>query len=158
MRKGWVNMDVKIMERGEITIGGMVTETSVETCSKDLNELWEKFEERKLAGVFRNAPGYQKGLYGVMWYTQNHRYCYLLGMETKVTETGPDGVSIKTIPPARYAVVSVPDNMTVLEAWRVFFEKDLPAAGLVPVLEHGLYFEFYPDEDSKTCELWTPVK
>jgi AraC family transcriptional regulator len=153
-----VDMDIRIIEHDEITIGGIVTETSVETCTKDLNELWKKFEEQKLAEVFRNAPGYKKGLYGLMWYTQNHRYCYLLGIEIKEAKTGLDEISIKTLPPARYAVVSVPDNMTVLEAWGVFFEKDLPAAGISPVLENGLYFEYYSDEDGKTCELWTPIK
>lgn len=151
-------MDIRIIDRGEITIGGIVTETSVETCTKDLNELWKTFKERNLSGLFRNVPGYKKGLYGLMWYTQAHRYCYLLGMETNKAEPGLDNVSIKTLPPARYAVVSVPDDMTVLEAWGEFFEKDLPVAGLLPVLENGLYFEFYPDEDGKTCELWTPIK
>jgi AraC family transcriptional regulator len=78
----------------------------VETCTKDLNELWKTFEARNLAGVFRNAPGYEKGLYGLMWYTKNHKYCYLLGMETKATTIQLDEVSIKTLPPARYARVS----------------------------------------------------
>jgi AraC family transcriptional regulator len=151
-------MDIQIIERSEITIGGIVTETSVETCSNDLKELWDHFEERKLPGILRNAPGYQKGRYGVMWYTENHRYCYLLGMETKATEKELNGATIKTIPPARYAMVSVPEGMTVFQAWGVFFEKDLPGAGLEPVLENGLYFEFYPDEDEKSCQLWTPIK
>jgi hypothetical protein len=46
-----------------------------------------------------------------------------------------------------------PDNMTVLDAWEILFEKDLPAAGISPVLENGLYFEYYPDEDGKACQL-----
>lgn len=151
-------MKIKMIERSALTICGYVVETSLETCEQDLRALWEDFRDGKRKGQLQSLAGSRGGIYGLMWYTQNHRYCYLLGMETEVKETGLNSVCIKRVPEARYAVVSVPSNMSVVEAWTLFFEKVLPEAGYMPDSDHGLYFEYYPDEDSETCELWTPVK
>lgn len=151
-------MDLKIVNRNEITLCGDVVETSLDTCKKDLGELWDNYREGKSSILFRNTIEYSKGLYGLMWYTQNHRYCYLLGKETNPDRTDIDSARLKKVPAARYAIVSVPENMSITEAWTVFFEKILPEAGYMPDSDHGLYFEYYEDESNKTCELWTPVK
>jgi len=144
-------MNIKIIERSELVITGYVVETSYENCGKDLSELWDNFKGRKIYDS-------KKDLYGLMWYTKSHNYCYLLGIEYDSKETGEETVFIKTIPPARYAVISISDKMSVVEAWTLFFEKVLPEAGYSPDSDHGLYFEYYPDKDSKYCELWTPIK
>lgn len=152
-------MDLRVIEREEFIICGYVVETSLETCCKDLGELWDRFKSQKQSEILKSSEGSRKGLYGVMWYTQNHQYCYLLGKKIKNKEAKIDSTCIKRIPGACYAVAIVPDNMTIVEAWTVLFERILPDAGYMPDLDHGLYFEYYPNEDNnEICELWTPIK
>ncbi|MDP4179573.1 MAG: effector binding domain-containing protein [Bacillota bacterium] len=151
-------MEMRLIERTEFAVCGDVVETSLETCESDLNKLWINFKKSRFYEEIQNTPNYNKGLFGLMWYTQDHRYCYLLGVEYNASSITQNSLCIKTIPAARFAVVSVPENMTIVEAWTSFFEKVLPDAGLVPDTEHGLYFEYYPNTESNSCELWTPVK
>ncbi|AET67851.1 hypothetical protein Desor_2249 [Desulfosporosinus orientis DSM 765] len=147
-------MEIKLVNRDEITIGGNVVETSLDTCEKDLNELWNNFRYKSFDTVNLES---NNGLYGLMWYTQDHRYCYLLGKEIRAKGENLDSLIIKKVPAARYAVVSVPKDMSIVQAWTLFFENVLPKNGYIPDSEHGLYFEYYDNEGYKTCELWTPV-
>jgi predicted transcriptional regulator YdeE len=151
-------MKLKLINRNGFTICGNTVETSFETCEKDVGELWSNFRKGKSNIVFKNSIEYNKGLYGLMWYTRNHRYCYLLGKEADTNIEHMDVAGVKRVPAARYAVVKVPENMSIMEAWTVFFEKILPEADYIPDSDHGLYFEYYENEDNGTCELWTPVK
>ena len=153
-----IKINIRIIERKEFTVCGYVVETSLETCGKDLSELWDRLRSQKLSDVFKSLGRCMGGLYGLMWYTENHRYCYLLGKESENKEVELDLVCVKKIPEACYAVMTMPDNMPIVEAWTVFFERILPEAGYMPDSDHGLYFEYYPNEDNEICELWTPIK
>ena len=62
-----------------------------------------------------------------------------------------------SIPPAEYAVVRFPAGSSLIEAWTVFFNTAIPAAGYSPDQEHGFFFEYYPEDVHGAFELWTPV-
>jgi predicted transcriptional regulator YdeE len=151
-------MQMRIVDRNAITLCGLTVETSLETCENDLGDLWSDFKERGLDNILNTVPECKNGIYGLMWYTEHHRYCYLLGVETEAEPTEPGSPTVKRIPPARYAVVGVPDGMSLIEAWTEFFEETLPKAGYAPDSEHGFYFEYYRSIDSSSCELWAPVR
>ena len=141
-------MDIRFVKRETFTVTGYAVETDLAASAKDIGSLWDKYEEKLLS-----FPTSGSCLYGVMWYTKNHRYYYLLGIHGENT-TMSKVVQAK-IPTACFAVASVPEGMPAIDAWTVFFEKELPTLGFVPDVEHGRYFEFY-DKDG-ACELWTPV-
>ena len=61
-----------------------------------------------------------------------------------------------TIPAANFSVATIPADMSTVEAWTQYFEKELSTLKYEPDAEHGKYFEFYNERGN--CELWTPVK
>ncbi|SET30516.1 AraC family transcriptional regulator [Natronincola peptidivorans] len=150
---------MEIINRDELMICGYVVETSVDNCSTELGRLWDDYRNNKSDELLEAKYRCKEGLYGLMWYTENHRYCYLLGREIKSTGVElPKSKAIKKIPPARYAVYTVPNNMSVFDAWTVFFEEEIPKEGYEPNAEIGLYFEYYTDKDSNSCQLWAPIR
>ncbi len=141
-------MDVRFESRDAFTVSGFATETSAATNDTDLGSLWGEYKD-KLASM----PEGRNGLYGVLWYTENHSFFYLLGIETG---GALEGASTRVaIPAARFAVAKVPVRKTAVEAWTEFFDKELPERGFAPDQEHGKYFEYYDEKGD--CELWTPV-
>ena len=150
---------MEITNRDELIICGYVVETSVDSCSTDLGRLWDNYRNNNSDELLEAAYKCKDGLYGLMWYTENHRYCYMLGREIITTYVElPESVVIKMIPYTTYAVYTVPDNMNIVDAWTVFFEEEIPNAGYKPNTEIGLYFEYYSDKNSKSCHLWAPIK
>ena len=142
-------MKIQFLTQADFFVHGYAVETVLSSCEKDVGQLWEKHKEDLLA-----IPAGKSCLYGVMWYTEDHKYYYLLGIKS---ETPPQSDMITVmIPAADFAVATVPSHMSSVEAWTQYFEKELPALLYVPDAEHGKYFELY-DED-ENCELWTPVR
>lgn len=148
-------MDLKFKSRDTFYICGYFAETSLDTCNKDLSELWHEFEAGKeeLYQVF----GHRNDFYGLMWYTENHRYCYLIGIKADNVNAAPAGVLCKRVPGTDYAIACVPPAMSAVDAWTEYFEKILPKAGYIPNAGHGLNFEYYPEGSGGAYELWTPV-
>ena len=142
-------MKIRFTEENDFSVHGYAIETILSSCEKDVGQLWEKHKEDLLA-----FPISKSCLYGVMWYTKNHKYFYLLGVKSEISPKS-DMMTV-TIPAANFAIASVPENMDTVEAWTQYFEKELPALMREPDAVHGKYFEFY-DEDGN-CELWTPIK
>jgi AraC family transcriptional regulator len=142
------DLDIRFAKRDAFTVTGYAIETDLAASAKDIGSLWDKNKDNLLS-----IPTSDSCLYGVMWYTKNHRYYYLLGIHGE-NITMNEAAQVK-IPAARFAVASVPGDMPAVEAWTIFFEKDLPALKTVPDAEHGRYFEFYGQDEA--CELWTPV-
>lgn len=149
-------MDIKLQKKDTFYICGYFVETSVETCGADVAQLWHDFERQK-EELF-SLLGHKNDFYGLMWYTENHRYCYLIGIETGVFENKPAGALCKCIPGTDYAIASVPPDTSAVDAWTAYFNEVLPSAGYVPDVAHGLYFEYYPDGNQGAYELWTPVR
>lgn len=148
-------MELIIEQREAFNIAGYVVETSLETCVADISRLWKQFQREKgrLFETVREGTGF----YGLMWYTTEHRYCYLLGVAASQPVPEVDELCCKAIPAARFARVEVPEEASVLEAWREFFDVTLPEHQLAPDYKHGMFFEYYPEEYSAACQLWSPI-
>lgn len=144
-------MDIRFEHRNKFIVYGYSVETELSSCDTDIGQLSEKYEDTLL-----NIPEGKSCLYGVMWYTEGHKYYYLMGIEGSDKTILDDGSTHIDIPSAYFAVATVPHNLTIIEAWTDYFEKELPALGYIPDAEHGIYFEFHNSDG--ICELWTPVK
>lgn len=145
-------MEVRFENRNSFNVVGYAVETNLDSAVEDIGLLWEKYEKSLLKLANKNP------LYGVMWYTENHNYFYLLGIEDKtslVEENNNDSISLK-VPSAKFSIATPPKNMDLIEAWTIYFESKLPNLGYVPNNDHGIYFESH--HDNGICELWTPVK
>lgn len=151
-------MIFKLINRSSFFICGYSMETSLETCGTDLQKLWKNYERgsQKLYDVF----GMKEDFYGLMWKTKTSKstYFYLIGIEASQTGKLPPKTVIKQIPPAEYAVASVPSSLSVIDAWTKFYYKVLPGAGYTSAIGHVFDFEYYPHGDGKDYELWTPVQ
>jgi len=148
-------MKLEFKVRETFNICGYCVETSLETCGEELSKLWCDFETRK-EELFRMF-GVRKDFYGLMWKTQNGRYCYLIGIEADSIGKLPDGVVCKQILPANYAVYDVAAGKSAFDAWTEYYEKTLPDAGYTPNAGHGFDFEYYPNGGGEAYQLWTPV-
>ena len=142
-------MKIRFENRNGFTVHGYAVETELSSCDKDVGQLWERHKENLLS-----IPESKSCLYGVMWYTENHRYYYHLGIQCD--KPPKSDMTAVMIPAACFAIADVPKNMDTIEAWTQYFEKELPLLGHTPDAEHGKYFEFY--NSNNKCELWTPVK
>lgn len=149
------SMELRVVSRDSLLLCGYYVDTCLEDCGKDIAALWDVFNAGK--DDLYNAFGHRSDLYGLMWYTQNHRYCYLIGMEANESVCSPAGASRKNVPPARYAVVRVPASASAVDAWTEFYKKTIPEAGFAPDAAHGFNFEYYPDGADRDYELWTPI-
>lgn len=146
---------MKLIEKESISVCGFFTETSLETCGKDIPPLWEMFQRRKRE-LF-DAFGFREDAYGLMWYTENHRYCYLMGILAEGNAKPPQGTCRRQVPEAAFAVAEVPPGMDAVTAWMEFFESAIPKSGHAPDTAHGMYFEYYPNGEGRKLELWAPV-
>jgi predicted transcriptional regulator YdeE len=148
-------MSIIISDRDAFAILGVMVETNLATAGQDITLLEKHYTElAPRIKAHRDAQGH----YGLMWYTQDHRYCYLLGVSVDQTVSESEPLLCRQIPAARYAVMNVSGDESVFAAWGEFFEKILPSEGWAPDYEHGQFFEYYPDDGSFYCQLWTPVK
>lgn len=143
-------MKIRFENRDKFKIYGYMAETNSDNNDHDLALLWTKYEMK-----LKQIPDSNSCLYGAMWYTdETHKqYCYLLGIETNKFQ---DDMLCLEIPTGYFAIATVPQEMTGVEAWTEFFAQELPAKRLVPDENHGIYFEFF---DKNGCyELWAPIK
>jgi len=141
-------MEIQIKQQNDFIVHGYAVETILSSCEKDVGQLWEKYKE-DLLSIHES----KSCLYGVMWYTENHKYFYLLGLKSE--KMPKSDMTAVVIPAADFAVATVPSDMDTVEAWTQYFEKELPVLGYEPDAGHGRYFEFY--DENGNCELWTPV-
>lgn len=145
-------MEVRFENRDSFNVVGFAVEANLDSAVEDIGLLCEKYEKSLLKLANKNP------LYGVMWYTKDHNYFYLIGIEdnTNLVEKNLDNPISLKIPSAKFAIATLPKNMDLIEAWTVYFESKLPNLGYVPDNNHGIYFEAH--NDNGTCELWTPIK
>jgi predicted transcriptional regulator YdeE len=89
--------------------------------------LWRDFDTKKeeLFNIF----GYRNDFYGLMWYTDNHRYYNLIGIEADNINKKPTGACGKCVPGTNHSVAHVPPIMSAVDAWTEYFEKTLPESG-----------------------------
>lgn len=141
-------MDIRVAHTDSFRVYGYAVETQLNTNSRDLGMLFEKYREALLS-----YPESRQTLYGVFEYTAGHRYSYLLGIKCDVPPK--EDMAFTDIPAARFAAAAVPDGMTEVEAWTQFFETGLKALSYAPDAKHGKYFEYYGADGKR--ELWTPI-
>lgn len=142
-------MDIRMEHKADFFVQGYAVETRLSACEDEVGGLWAKWEAALRAMAETSAP-----LYGVMWYTEDNQYVYLLGIQGEGQPQ--NGMTAVKISAAEFAVASVPENMTEIEAWTAFFEMELPLRGYLPDAEHEKYFELH--KAAGACELWTPIK
>lgn len=156
-------MKIHFEKRDSFRVVGFAVETNLDSCIEDVGSLWENYEKKLL-----NLANSESPLYGLMWYTEDHNYFYLLGIEDSdnsisdiITNTNSNDENSKDeifsvdIPSACFGVANIPKEMDTIKAWTKYFEVELPKLEYLPDDEHGKYFESYFDG---VCELWTPVK
>jgi predicted transcriptional regulator YdeE len=141
-------MDIRTTHADSFRVCGYAVETQLDANNKDLGMLFEKYRDILLA-----HPESRQTLYGVFEYTTGHRYSYLLGIKCNVPPK--EDMVFTDIPAAHFAVASVPDGITEVEAWTHFFEFGLPGLGYAPDAQHGKHFEYYGTGGKR--ELWTPI-
>ncbi len=147
-------MDFHLVQRDSFSICGYCVETCLKTCGQGLAKLWEEYGRKK--ELLYARFGRRNDFYGLMWKTGGERYCYLIGIEVPAESNLPAGTVRKEIPPARYAVASVPADRSAVEAWTEYYCQTLPEAGYEPSAGHCFDFEYYR-EGGSYYELWTPV-
>lgn len=144
-------MEIRFENKEAFVVTGYAVETSHATNETDLGALWDEYN-----GRLASASGGGARLYGVMWYTENQSYYYLLGVERRAGVSLEGASTSIEIPAAQYAVAAAPGGMPIIEAWTAYIQKELPERGYIPDAGHGKYFEFY--DENGACELWTPVQ
>lgn len=153
-KKEVAELDFQLIQRDSFSICGYCKETCLKTCGPDLAKLWEEYARKK--ELLYSRLGRRDDFYGLMWKTGGERYCYLIGIEVPADSNLPEGTIRKVIPPARYAVASVPHACSAVEAWTEYYNQALSGAGYEPNTRHGFDFEYYRN-GSPSYELWTPV-
>lgn len=151
-------MKFRLFNRSAFSICGYSMETSLETCGPDLKKLWKDYN--LTAQKLYDVVGMREDFYGLMWKTKTSKsnYFYLIGIEVAEAKKLPEKAGIKRIPPAEYAVASVPSSISAIDAWTEFYYKVLPDTEYIPALGHVFDFEYYPHGNEKDYELWTPVQ
>jgi len=144
-------MDIRFESRDTFHVSGYSVETTYSSHEKDTGLLWEKYGD-KLKSISENGSC----LYGATWYTdkENEKYSYLLGIEKQDKTPIDKFATCVEIPAAYYTVATVPDNMTLFDAWVELFEKGLPSVGC-DYKEGEKLFEFFNEHG--VCEIWVPV-
>jgi len=148
-------MEVEIIQREEIIIGGFSIETTLENSKKDTDILFNDFYNGKmeLLNIFtKNTKEY----YGVIWYIKLHEsYKYLIGQEI---HNQSENLEIKIIPSGLYAYSKFPQEYEGIKAWADFYSIGIPEAGYKPVEKNDIAFEFYPNGLNDEYELWSLVE
>jgi predicted transcriptional regulator YdeE len=148
-------MEVKLVERKEIIIGGFSVETTLENNEKDLELLYNDFHKSKkdlLHGFTKNTTEY----FGVIWYTKLHEsYKYLLGQ--KIMDIIYDIETI-LIPEGLYAFAKFPQGYDGIKAWTDFYQVGIPKTGYKPKEISDIAFEYYPNGLNGEYELWSLVE
>jgi predicted transcriptional regulator YdeE len=148
-------MDVKIVEREETIVGGYSAETTLENSGKDLEILFEVFNNGKieLLNIFsKNTKEY----YGVIWYTKLHEsYKYLIGQKVS---NDSSNFEIKKLPKGIYAYSKFSSNYDPIKAWTDFYQVGIPEIGYKPIEKGDIAFEYYPNGIKNEYELWSLVE
>ena len=148
-------MEVKIVQREEIIVGGFSTETTLENSKKNIDILFNDFYNGKIE-LLNNFTKNKKEYYGLIWYTKLHvSYKYLIGQEI---HNQSDSFEIRIVPKGLYAYSKFPQGYDGIKAWTDFYSIDIPKTGYKPVEKNDIAFEYYPDGLSGEYELWSLVE
>jgi hypothetical protein len=148
-------MEVKLVQRKEIIIGGFSVETTLQNSQNDVEKLYNDFfnvKKELLNGFTKKTNEY----YGIIWYTILHEsYKYLIGQE--IIEKSKK-IEFKIIPEGQYAYSKFPKDYDGIKAWTEFYEKGIPGIGYKPIEKDDMAFEYYPNGIDGDYELWSLVE
>jgi predicted transcriptional regulator YdeE len=151
-------MNTRIVGRGAFRICGYAVETDLENNDQSISTLYEEFEKEGYDGILKQLPLCEDGYYGLEWYTEGHKsFFYLLGRAVGETAVAPVEAELKHIPSAKYIVAEIPAGTNLVDAWTELFYKVISDLGYEVDEKHGYYFEYYRNDLSGDCELWTPI-
>ena len=147
-------MEIKLIEREQITVGGISVETQYENNNKDRETLFNDFRGGKMELLSKYAKNPNE-FYCATWLTGvGENFFYLLSQE--IAGEAND-FEIKTIPAGLYACAEFPkSNNDTLKAWEDFLEKIYEERAKIrySVKENTLGFEYYPNGLDGDYELW----
>jgi len=146
-------MEIKLIEREQIIVGGISVETNLADSERDVETLYNDFygKVELLNRLSQNENEY----YGVIWYTRLHEsYKYLIGQKLK---NQTEDFEIKPIPKGLYACAKFPKDFDGIKAWTDFY-NEIPKTGYKPKEKGDLAFEFYPNGLEGGYELWSLVE
>ena len=148
-------MEVKIIQRNKLIIGGFSVETTIENNDRDTEILFNEFYNGKIQ-LLNNFSKNTNEYYGVIWYTKLHEsYKYLIGQKI-MSKT--DGFEIKIIPEGLYACSKFFQGYDAIKAWTDFYKIGIPEMGYKPVEKDDIAFEYYPNGLDGEYELWSLVE
>jgi effector-binding domain-containing protein len=148
-------MEVKVVERNEMIIGGYSIETTLKNSEEDLKRLYNDLENGKIE-ILNNFSKNTKEYYAVLWYTKLHKsYKYLVGQEIS---NGSGNFEVKILPEGMYAYTKFPQNYDGIKAWTDFYEIGIPKTGYKPKENDDVAFEYYPNGLNGEYELWSLVE
>ena len=152
-------MRTRIVKRSAFRICGYAVETDLENNDRSISTLYEEFEREGYDGILKQLPLCEDGYYGLEWYTEGHKsFFYLLGRAVGETAAAPLGAEIRAIPAAKYIVAEISARTNIVDAWTEFFYQVIPDQGYEVDEQHGYYFEYYRNDMTGDCELWTPIR
>ena len=148
-------MEVNIVQREEIIVGGFSTETTLENSKRDTDILFNDFYNYKME-LLNNFAKNTKEYYGFIWYTKLHEsYKYLIGQEILDQSESFD---IRIVQKGLYAYSKFPEGYDGIKAWTDFYSIGIPEAGYKPVEINDIAFEYYPNGLNGEYELWSLVE
>lgn len=91
-----------VLKIEKFNIIGYAVETVLSSNDNDVGLLWGKYKNSLLS-----LPESKSCLYGVLWYTKNHNYYYLLGIHIGNEDTKLSNTTVVEIPAAYFAIATV---------------------------------------------------
>ena len=152
-------MDVKLVKMEKRIIAGFSVETTLETNSKDIGELYNDFLNNGKKELLQNISNNASEYYGVIWYTELHKkYVYLIGQKINDNNLDTKGFNTKIIPEGNYCCSKFPTKYDGIKAWTDFYNTEIPELGYKPVEQNDIAFEYYPNGLDGEYELWSLVE
>jgi AraC family transcriptional regulator len=149
-------MALKIVERSAFTVVGMEIVTS--PMSVDIPALWPKLVARLDEIQDAREP---KVSYGVMWHAESMGVLhYMAGVSVAKPGRVPSGMTLLTLPAAKYASFRFPLS-GLAQGFGEIFNRLLPSSGCVQA--PGPYFERYdeafdPGNSDSMVEICLPIR
>ena len=144
-------MDMRFEHRDTFYVSGFSVETCGATLEKDCDALKEKHEDRLKA--------ISDCLYYLTWspkgYESEDLVCHLGVESANSTPVIESAISIE-LPAARYAVATVLQGASIVDAWQEFYSNGISSLGAEIDLNYSIHFESF--DTNGICELWIPVK
>ncbi|MGE5530113.1 MAG: AraC family transcriptional regulator [Patescibacteria group bacterium] len=163
-RNGVMDMEPKIVKRNASIILGyeLRTNTAGGENSQAIPEFWEKADLGRLTSIV-NRLHTNETLGLCLDGDESGNFSYVIGVEVSSAPAIPAGMSLKTLPAAKYAVFTAkgPCPQAIQDMWRYIYGEWFPRSGLerAETPDFELYDERCVNNDDR-CEvdIYIPIK